>query len=213
MKTVLCFGDSLTWGYMAGSATRHPFENRWPSVLGEELGTDKVRIIAEGLNGRTTVFDDFSNPADMNGARVLPTILASHSPLDCVVIMLGTNDMKRFVSGSAIAAARGMQRLAEIVKTHRYSIDGSVPQIVLVAPPAIVETGDVEMREVFAGGVLESEKLAKYYRRTAVEMACTFFDAGTIASATPVDGVHLDTQNTRAVGTALAPIIAQLLDL
>lgn len=120
MKTILCYGDSLTYGSNAETGARHAFEDRWPTVLGEGLGADKVRIIAEGLGGRTTVFDEWGSPADLNGARILPTIIKSHTPLDCVVIMLGTNDLKPFVSGSALSSAMGMKRLAEIVRTFPY---------------------------------------------------------------------------------------------
>ena len=73
-KTVLCYGDSLTWGYSAETIGRHAYEDRWPSALQAALGSD-VRVIAEGLNGRTTAFDDHLADCDRNGARVLPTLL------------------------------------------------------------------------------------------------------------------------------------------
>ena len=57
MKTVLCYGDSLTWGYNAENLSRHALADRWPSVLQAALGSG-VKVIAEGLNGRTTAFDD-----------------------------------------------------------------------------------------------------------------------------------------------------------
>ena len=38
MKTILCYGDSLTWGYNAEGPSRHAYEDRWPSVLQAELG-------------------------------------------------------------------------------------------------------------------------------------------------------------------------------
>ncbi|HET9536787.1 MAG TPA: GDSL-type esterase/lipase family protein, partial [Mesorhizobium sp.] len=83
MKTVLCYGDSLTWGYDAEGPGRHAYENRWPSALQRALGN--VRVVTEGLNGRTTAFDDRLADADRNGARILPTLLATHAPLDLVV--------------------------------------------------------------------------------------------------------------------------------
>ena len=75
MKTILCYGDSLTWGYDAESLARHALEDRWPSVLQAALGGG-VDVIAEGLNGRTTAFDDHLADDDRNGARLLPTLLA-----------------------------------------------------------------------------------------------------------------------------------------
>ena len=76
MKTVLCYGDSLTWGYDAEGG-RHALQDRWPSVLQAGLGGG-VQVIADGLNGRTTAFDDHLAGADRNGARLLPTVLTTH---------------------------------------------------------------------------------------------------------------------------------------
>ncbi|VAW15598.1 Arylesterase [hydrothermal vent metagenome] len=212
MKSILCYGDSLTWGAVPGGA-RHSYAERWPTVLGQELGANKVHVVAEGLGGRNTVFDDFSAAADRNGARILPTLLATHQPLDCVIIMLGTNDMKPFVAGSAPAAARGMKRLVEIIRTFPWFDGFKVPEIVLVAPPHCVKTGNVDLGPIFAGAPEQSAKLALEYQRVAVETGCEFFDAASVAVASPVDGVHLDAKNTIAIGKALAPLVKNILEL
>ena len=57
MKTVLCYGDSNTWGYSPIDGTRYARDVRWPGVLRNELGEGYL-VIEEGLNGRTTVWDD-----------------------------------------------------------------------------------------------------------------------------------------------------------
>ena len=49
--------------------------------------------------------------------------------------------------------------------------------------------------------------------RSPTSIGCGFFDAGTVARTTPLDGVHLDAANTRAIGTALAPLVAKMLGL
>jgi len=216
MKNILCYGDSLTWGAVPGG-DRHDFADRWPTVLGaelgQELGADKVRIIAEGLGGRNTVFDDFSAAADRNGARILPTILGTHQPLDCVIIMLGTNDMKPHVAASAPAAAMGMKRLAEIIRTFPWWADYMAPKIILVSPPHCVKTDNADLGPMFEGAPGESAKLALEYQRVAVEIGCEFFDAASVARASPVDGVHLDAANTIAIGKALAPMVKNLLKI
>ena len=102
MKTVLCYGDSLTWGFNAEGG-RHAFEDRWPSVLQASLD-NSVRAIAEGLNGRTTAFDDYVAGADRNGARILPTVVMTHMPIDLIIFLLGTNDMKPWIHGNPMAA-------------------------------------------------------------------------------------------------------------
>ena len=212
MKTVLCYGDSLTWGYNAEGPSRHPLQDRWPSVLQAELG-EGVYVVAEGLNGRTTAFDDHLAGADRNGARLLPTILTSHAPLDLVIIMLGANDMKPWIHGNALAAKQGVQRLIDIVRGHDYPLDEPAPQILVVAPPAVTRTENAEFQEMFAGGDTASKRLAPLYAALAGETGCGFFDAGSVAQTTPLDGVHMDAENTRKVGKALAPVVRRMLGL
>lgn len=212
MKTVLCYGDSLTWGYSAEGPARHAHEDRWPNVLQASLG-QSVQVIAEGLNGRTTAFDDHLAASDRNGARVLPTLLVTHAPLDLVVIMLGSNDMKPFVCGRAVGAAQGMRRLVDIVRGTAYPLGQEPPEILLVAPPPLCETADPDFAAMFEGMIEQSRMLASLYSDLADDTGCGFFDAGSVAKATPLDGVHLDAKDTRAVGKALEPMVRMMLGL
>lgn len=212
MKTVLCYGDSLTWGYSADGPSRHALADRWPSVLAATLGS-RVTVIAEGLNGRTTAFDDHVAGADRNGARILPTILTTHSPLDLVILFLGANDMKPWISGRAIAAKQGMQRLVDIIRGHDYPMGEAAPDILIVAPPPLCQTADPDFAAMFEGGIEQSQMLASFYADLADETGCGFFDAGSVAQTTPLDGVHLDAENTRAIGRSLAPVVRVMLGL
>lgn len=212
MKTILCYGDSLTWGYSAEGPSRHRPEDRWPNVLQAKLGS-QVQVIAEGLNGRTTAFDDHLSGSDRNGARVLPTLLSTHSPINLIIIMLGSNDMKPFICGRAIGAKQGMQRLVEIVRGHAYPLDAPAPDILVVAPPPLCETAEPDFAAMFESGVKQSQMLASFYSDLADEAGCGFFDAGSVARTTPLDGVHLDAENTRALGRGLEPIVRAMLGL
>lgn len=51
-KTILCYGDSNTWGNVPSSFLRYPRDVRWPAVLQNLLGED-YEVISEGLCGRT----------------------------------------------------------------------------------------------------------------------------------------------------------------
>lgn len=212
-KTVLCYGDSLTWGFDAEGQARHPFEDRWPSVLQKALGPG-VNVIAEGLNGRTTAYDDHLAAADRNGARLLPSILTSHAPLDLVVIMLGTNDLKRGNAGSAHHAMRGVERLVQIVRHHPWPFGTEEqPEILIVAPPKVCETANPVFAAMYKGAVTESDMLGSLYSDLADDLGCGFFDAASVCETTPVDGVHLDAANTRALGRGLEPIVRMMLGL
>jgi lysophospholipase L1-like esterase len=112
MKTLVCFGDSNTWGYVPGSeGERFPRDVRWPNQLQRLLG-DEWDVIAEGLNGRTATYER----ADSEGRNGLPYLLPcllSHAPVDAVVIFLGTNDVN-FMDDERVARCVG--RLVEIVR-------------------------------------------------------------------------------------------------
>lgn len=210
MKTILAYGDSLTHGADADSLGRHRYEDRWPTVLEDGLA-GRARVIAEGIGGRTTVFDDFSAAADRNGARILPTLLASHSPLDLVILFLGTNDLKPYINGTAFGAAMGIKRLVEVIRTHPYGSGSGVPDIIVVSPPLTTPTEHADLKPMFVTGSEQGLLFSGYYGRIAAELHCGFFDAATVATATPVDGVHLDVKNTRAIGEGLVPVVKSVL--
>ncbi len=207
MQEILIFGDSLTWGADPQTGSRHPHSARLPSVVGQELG-EGVHVIADGLGGRNTSFNDFAGPCDRNGTNALPVLLGAHQPLDLVVIMLGTNDLKPYICGLASGAAAGMKRLVQIVKYFPYK-SGKVPKILVVSPPPCVPgpSGAPAQNRSIA----ESEALAPAYRDLAGAEQVGFFDAGTICAGSPIDGVHLSAADTIALGRALAPVMRELL--
>lgn len=208
MKTLLAFGDSLTWGADPTTGLRHSRQHRWPEVLKAELG-DRVDVLSDGLGGRTTCYDDHTGPACRNGARALSVALAAHMPLDLVIVMLGTNDLKPVHGGRAEAAFTGMRRLAEIVETFPYKPRSALPRLMILAPPPCVAGDNGQI----AGGrsIAESQRLAPLYRKLAAELGHDFFDAGSVANASSIDGVHLDATNTQVLGRALAGPVANIL--
>lgn len=212
MKNILAFGDSLTWGFIAGLFERHPLEVRWPSALEAGLG-GKARVIAEGHNGRTTVFDDPTTLDDRNGAKALPIMLSTHQPLDLVIIMLGTNDIKYANRCRAFDASMGMARLIEIVQKFSFLPAYQTPQILIMSPPSLVPTKDEWFNDLWGHALEESKLFASHYARVAKDTAVHFFDAGSVAKADPTDGGHLDADNTRAIGTALLPVVKGILNI
>ena len=180
MKSILAFGDSLTWGFRAGEWTRHAYEDRWPNVLAEGLNR-KALIVEEGHNGRTTVFDDPTCFDNRNGATALPMLLATHQPLDLVIIMLGTNDIKYANRCRAFDASMGMARLIEIVQKFSFLPNYTVPQILIMSPPALCKTGNEWFNDLWGHAIEESKLFAGHYARVAKDTGVQFFDAGSVA--------------------------------
>ena len=212
MKNILAFGDSLTWGADAKSGGRHPFEFRWPNALQAQLD-GQVRVFAEGLNGRTTVFDDYAIGTERNGSKILPTLLGTHEPLDLVIILLGTNDMRTHICGNAAGSAVGITRLIRIIKTFDYKPEHNVPEVLVLSPPPVELGEDKLFNQVMDGAVSLSREYAAAYKIVCERENVAFFDAATVVDIDPVDGVHLDKENTQALGKALAPEVKRILSL
>jgi len=210
MKTILFYGDSLTWGTDPETGLRHQAEMRVPDALASALG-DGFEVISEGLRGRCTAYDEHLADCDRNGARALATSLYTHAPLDLVILMLGTNDMKPHIAGTWVAAQQGMRRLVKMVKHHVPGPGMPVPRVLVVSPPPLCETPDVFFAEMFKGGIEQSAKLADAYQLLAAEEDAGFFDGAAVAETSPLDGVHLNAENSARLGKGLAPAVQSLL--
>ncbi|MBA2511141.1 MAG: SGNH/GDSL hydrolase family protein [Rubrobacteraceae bacterium] len=201
MKTVLCYGDSNTWGSDPETGERFASHVRWPGVLARELG-DGFRVIEEGLPGRTTVRDDPIEGAHKNGRTYLRACLESHKPLDLVTVMLGTNDLKARFAASASDIAQGAASLAEMVLMSGCGPEGGAPVVLLIAPPPVGRLTD--LAEMFEGSEEKSERFAVHYGRFAEQNGCGFLDAGAVIASSDVDGIHLEEDEHRKLGEAVA---------
>ena len=208
MKSILCYGDSNTWGSNPADGTRYGLDERWPGVLRNALG-DGYWVVEEGLGGRTTVWDD-PIEGHKNGKTYLPPCLNSHKPLDLVIIMLGTNDLKMRFSVPAFDVANSVGALVDIVGKSETGIDGMVPKVLVIAPPPFAElTGFAEM---FKGGAAKAARLAVEYACMADERGCAFLNAGDIIVSSPIDGIHFEVGEHRKLGEVVAAKVRELLD-
>ena len=205
MKNILCFGDSNTWGYEPLVARRYPADVRWTGVLQNSLG-DGFRVIEEGLNGRTNVTNEAERPI-RSGLDVLPVILESHRPLDLVVIMLGTNDLKYDFNLSAEQIADGARQVCRCVIDCEYLAENP-PQILLISPTH-VELVTVEEQDQFIGAIDKSRELAEHYQAVAEDLGIHFLDASKIVVKTDLDGVHWDADQHKDFGEELAKTVKQ----
>jgi lysophospholipase L1-like esterase len=209
-RTLLCFGDSNTWGFEPGTMARYGRDVRWPGVLARELGS-AWHVVEAGLNGRTTVFED--PLGDLCGKRHLGPTLASAAPVDVVVLLLGTNDLKTRFGVSAYEIAEGAGLLVDLVRGSRHGPRGSAPGVLLVAPPPIAPVDGLEARDphAFEGAaeswrdaVETSRAFAAQYARVARVRQVPFLDAGTWVTSSPDDGIHWPPEGHAALGRAVA---------
>ena len=200
MRTVLCYGDSNTWGYDPATRTRYSPHVRWTGVLAAELGAE-YRVVEEGLNGRTTRWDDPIEPG-RNGLSSLHSCIDSHQPLDLILIMLGTNDLKRRFNLSASDIAQSAAELAEMAWRFAQTPDGSRAKVLLIAPPAVSTL--TEFDQMFDGAREKSRQFSRYFRLAAGWRHLPFFDAGSVIVSSEKDGIHFDAEEHRKLGEALA---------
>jgi lysophospholipase L1-like esterase len=190
MKTIVCFGDSNTWGYVPGSNDeRFPRDVRWPGRLAASLGAD-YEVIAEGLNGRTAAVD---SPVEdgRNGAPYFLPCLRSHKPVDLVVVYLGTNDVN-FLGDELVA--RSVGRLVKLARASDTGPGGSPPQVLVVCPPPFL-----------------GRALGTWYATVCEELDCPLVDLDGVASYTDDDPEHLDEEGHAAVAAAVEERVRDLL--
>jgi lysophospholipase L1-like esterase len=207
MREILCFGDSNTWGYDPVSKGRFPNGVRWTGVLQAALGPG-YRVIEEGLNGRTTVWED-PVEGDKVGKRHLLPCLESQAPLDLVVLMLGTNDTKKRYSAPPKDITAGVGVLLDILARCTAGRDGAAPPVLVMAPAPLTKL--TEFDQLFDGGVEKSRALAPLYAELAKARGCPFFDAGTVVKCSDVDGVHFEAAAHRSLGEAVAREVKKIL--
>jgi lysophospholipase L1-like esterase len=216
MKTILCFGDSNTWGFLPASISapfpvRHPIEIRWTGVLARLLGPD-FRVIEEGQNGRTTVHEDPFNVA-RKGLDYLPACLESHKPIDLVVMMLGSNDLKSVFNVPPGEVAAGAGVLARLILNHPSGPRNQPPKLLLICPPPVGDLShlpDLDAR--IGGGPARSRQLPRHFETLAANLGCAYLNSQDIVSPSPEDGIHLDPPEHRKLAEAIALKVQSLLN-
>lgn len=210
MKYILCYGDSNTWGCTPEVFERYDFNVRWPGVMQNLLG-NKYHIYENALNGRTTVFEDYIEEGRC-GKIGLPVVLEANAPLDLVIIMLGTNDVKLRFKMDAWDIGWGIDLLIQYVKKAGCGRDGGIPKI-LIASPVILGTcwAQTILGTVFDNSCTEkSKELANIYSTICQRNECDFLDASLYASVSK-DCVHLEPEEHKKLGEAFTEKVIEIL--
>ncbi len=203
-KKILCFGDSNTWGYDPSDEGRFFGENRWPSILATLLGAC-YQVEDDGLNGRTTNVDD-SDFHGRNGLGGLKSSLERHKDLDLLIIMLGTNDLKRKFHRAATDIAEGISNLIELAKN--FGAFASKPPGILILPPPVI--GSKIPYSSFQDPTVQrsAEVLPNLYRSVAKRHEISFLDVNIAAGKT--DGIHLDKDGHQYLGETIYEYVSRL---
>ncbi len=211
MKQILVYGDSLTWGIIPLTRGRFAFDKRWPGVLEAALARMgcPARVSENCLNGRRTVWDDPFKPG-RNGLAGLGQLMEIHSPLDLVILMLGTNDFQSMHQYNAWHSAQGTAALVDAIRKAPIEPGMPVPGILVVAPPrANNPRGPIAPK--FEEAEEKSAGLRGAFAEVCRTLDCRFFAAEDVITVSKVDGVHLDEDQHAALGEALASTVAEIL--
>ena len=208
MKTVVCFGDSNTYGFMPGGVGRFPKDVRWPGVLQKLLGPG-YDVVEEGLSGRTTAFS-WPDCTWKNGLDNIRPCLASHTPVDVLVIMLGTNDCNSVHGATPELMERAMRSLVEAAREVCLADQKHEPRILIVSPPPIGENyrESIFAADLDAEAVRKSRLIAEIQARVAASMGCRHLDAGAYVRVSDVDSEHLSAESHALLAQKVAEALA-----
>lgn len=205
MKRILCYGDSNTWGHNPKDASRFRENERLTKLLQQKLG-DEYEIIEEGLCGRTASFYDSVKPF-RHGISSLRMVLDSAQPIDLVIIMLGTNDLKSCYNGDGVSISNGIREMVHIIKNpYVYNAHFQIPDILIVAPILLKDelSNNLRTSEQFNEKSLQtSRKLASFYEIVAKQWDCLFLNAADYAEASSIDCLHMDANNHKKLAEAI----------
>ena len=205
--TIVCFGDSNTWGYNASTAGRLGRSERWPGVLQRELGAD-ADVIEAGLNSRTTIFELDGYASSRSGLTALPLVLETHAPVSILVSFLGANDL--FVPNvGAGDVAEGARAIVDAALATTWGPDDGPPKVLVVVPPPFGP-----LRSDWAANcpscVAESHRMGEAFATALRESACALLDLNGLATPTRLDGLHFDAPEHERIGRAVASRIRDL---
>lgn len=206
-KRILCFGDSLTFGKVPGENKRYAPSQRWTGVLQNILGAD-YEIIEEGVRSRTVNADDPQLPG-RNGLHAFRVALLTHLPLDLIIILLGTNDLKDRFNKSVSEIAAGFKDYQTPLKESCDYLDMPKPKILLLSPPIVLDS-KIPQEWGFGKATIKSQQFPQEYQKVANEINATFLNLQELVHPSEVDGVHLDLEENEKLAKALLLKIKEL---
>lgn len=208
---ILCYGDSNTWGYISGSDhQRYGNDERWTKILSKSLG-DKFEIIEEGLNSRTLISNDTRPGKEgKNGYEYLVPCLDTHDPIDLVILMLGTNELKATYNKSAKEIGEMLEEyFIKTILNRKSQLKDSYPKLLIVVPPEVTENQEYcKANNKYLGASEKSKELNNIYKDIAEKYNCYFLSNQGLE--TGIDGVHLTKESHKELAAKIREKINQI---
>lgn len=208
---ILCYGDSNTWGYISGSNhLRYDNDKRWTKLLANSLGT-KFEVIEEGLNSRTLISSDpRPGKEGKSGYEYLIPCLDTHDPIDLVVLMLGTNELKNAYNKTAEEIGKLIEEyFVKTILSRKSQFKDSYPKLLIVTPPLVNEhTEYCKEKDKYLGATQKSKDLNTIYKNIAKKYSCYFLSNDELT--TGPDGVHLTEESHKKLAKLLNNAIKEI---
>ena len=211
------YGDSNSWGYI-DDGTGLRYERRWTEVMKQHLTCFRKCIISEDcLPGRTVASDDTENGSHFNGRATLLSSVLAHSPLNHVLLMLGTNSFKYSMNLSAKKICDQILEVANLITTSGAGAgswhDSASPSVTIICPPILGEQANNPNWTGYSdwmGGAEKSRALPTLLKHSLGLGNFDYFDSNTIVTSSDKDPIHLSAENHYKLGEELAKHIIRL---
>lgn len=198
-------------GAISGSDhQRYGNNERWTRILANLLG-DKFEVIEEGLNSRTLTSNDTRPGKEgKNGYEYLIPCLDTHDPIDLVVLMLGTNELKSAYNKTAQEISELLEEyFVKTILNRKSQLKESYPKLLIVTPPLVNEEAEYcKAGGKYVGAGSKAKELNDIYKNIAEKYNCYFLSNEGLE--TGIDGVHLTKESHKRLAEKIENKIREI---
>jgi hypothetical protein len=216
LKNFLIFGDSNSWGFTDEDEGQR-YDKRWPIVFINHLNKIGIscNLIEDSLPGRTTNIDDGKDGIHLNGSSVFKSSLLANSPIDMVLIMLGTNDLKKRFNREPEGVANGIEDLITIAQSTFSGVgswhDQNLPKVIILCPPSLGHLA-INSRwsnyDEWKGAFEKSQSLYNSYEKVCSKKKVQLIDSNFLIKSSDQDPIHWSKSSHQIFGKEIAKIIS-----
>ena len=214
---IFVYGDSNSWGYL-DDGTGLRYERSWPEVMKQRLiRYGPYSVSQDCLPGRTVANDDPEDGSHLNGHTTLLANILAHSPIDHVLLMLGTNSFKYRMNLSAVRICEQLLEAASLITSSRAGAgtwqDSVSPSVTIICPPILGKRANDPDWVGFSdwiGGADKSRELRRLLNESSARSKFDYFDSNEVVISSDRDPIHLSAENHHKLGEEMAKHIWRL---